>query len=86
MAYDGSKLSKLVGTLSGSFNIWVYEHTDAIATVNSAGYFSDGAARGLKENDLMIVKDTTNDLLDFVRVKDDYDVTDGLRVTDTDSD
>lgn len=86
MAYDGSKLSRLAGFYDGAWNLWVYRHTDAIATVNTAGYFSDGEERGLKENDLMIVVDTTNDLIDFVQVKSDYDVTDGLRVTATDSD
>ncbi len=86
MAYDGGKLSRIGGLMSGDWNLWVYRHTDAIATVNSAGYFSDAAARGMKENDLMIVVDTTNGLIDFVRVKSDFDVTDGLRVTDTDSD
>ena len=86
MAYDGSKLSRLGGQMDGAWNLWVYRHTDAIATVNTAGYFSDYSARGMKEDDLVIVVDTTNHLLDFVRVKSDGDVTDGLRVTDTDSD
>jgi 3-mercaptopyruvate sulfurtransferase SseA len=86
MAYDGSKLSHLKGLYDGSWSMWVYRHTDPIATVNTAGYFSDYTDRGVKEDDLVIVVDTTNHLLDFVRVKSDGDVTDGLRVTETDSD
>lgn len=70
------------GTLSR--NVWMYVTTDDIATVNTAAYFSSGY--GLKEDDLMIVSDITNHLIDLVRVKSDLDVTDGLRVTDTDTD
>lgn len=86
MAYDGNKLSRLAGTFDGAWSFWLYRSADAIATVNTAGYFSDYATRGMKEDDLVIVVDTGNHLLDFVRVKSDGDVTDGLRVTDTDSD
>lgn len=84
MAFSNTYLVKIGGSFDGEHNIWMYASADAIATVNSAGYFPAGY--GLKEDDMMLVMDTTNHLLDLVRVKSDLDVTDGLRITDTDSD
>lgn len=90
MAYDGSKLSQLKGTYDGTWNLWLYRHTDAIATVNTAGYFADATARGMKVDDMVIVVDTTNHLTDFCIVagitSGAGDITDGLRVTSTNSD
>lgn len=87
MAFDKDGLF-LIGNGNGngtlSRNVWMYVTLDAIATVNSATYFPSGY--GLKEDDMMIVSDITNHLLDICRVKSDLDITDGLRVTDTDSD
>jgi len=39
-------------------SIWSYTNTDAHATVAGAGYFSDGANKGLKANDIVFVVDT----------------------------
>ncbi len=32
---------------------WTYKSTDAIATVQAAGYFTDGAARGMQVGDIV---------------------------------
>ncbi len=37
---------------------WVYSSTDAHATVVGAGYFTDGAARGMKVGDFIFVLKT----------------------------
>lgn len=70
------------GTLSR--NMWMYVTTDAIATVNTAAYFPDGY--GLKEDDGMRVVDITNHKHYDVIVKADFDVTDGVEITGTDTD
>ena len=41
MAYSASGLSRLAG--ASNLNLWAYTTTDAIAAVNSAGYFNDAA-------------------------------------------
>jgi len=38
--------------------IWYYSNTDAHTDVDAAGYFTDGVAKGLVANDVMIVVDT----------------------------
>ena len=41
MAYSASGLTRLNGDSNGS--LWRYTTTDAIAAVNTAGYFNDAA-------------------------------------------
>ena len=55
MAYAASGLSRLAGDSNG--NMWRYTTTDAIATVNTAGYFNDAAGM-LAVRDLICVHDT----------------------------
>jgi hypothetical protein len=38
--------------------VWYYSTTDAHTDVDAAGYFTDGANKGLVANDVMIVVDT----------------------------
>lgn len=45
-----------------------YTSADVAATVAAAGYISDGASRGIKLNDWVIVTDTTTPLLTSHRV------------------
>ena len=69
--------------------LWTYSSADAIATVNTAGYFNSAASL-LKVGDLIYVFDTVNVLGHLVYVNANngtvVDVTNGLAVTDTDSD
>lgn len=39
-------------------NIWAYVSADAAATVNGAGYFTNGDALGMKVGDIIIGRDT----------------------------
>lgn len=87
MAYSASGLSRLAG--SSNFNLWSYVTTDAIAAVNSAGYFND-AANMLAVRDLIVVHDTNVPTTNFVTVLSNngsaVDVSDGTAVAETDGD
>lgn len=57
MAYN----TKYLGVISqkignNGFSVWSLETTDAIATVNTDAYISDGVARGMKQGDEVTVR------------------------------
>ena len=87
MAYSASGLSRLAG--SSNFNLWSYVTTDAIAAVNSAGYFND-AANMLAVRDVILVADTNTPTTHFVTVLSNtgtvVDVSDGTAIAETDGD
>lgn len=87
MAYAASGLARIGGDSNGS--LWMYTTTDAIATVNTAGYFND-AANMLAVRDLIIVCDTNVPTTNFVNVLSNtgtvVDVSDGTAVAETDGD
>lgn len=87
MAYAASGLARIGGDSNGS--LWMYSTTDAIATVNSSGYFND-AANMLAVRDLIIVCDTNTPTTNFVNVLSNtgtvVDVSDGTAVAETDGD
>lgn len=71
--------------------IWYYETADAIATVNSSGYFTNGDALGMKVGDTVIVRDTATPTTSLCTVIDvtaggQADVSDGTAISQTDSD
>ena len=86
MAYSASGLTRIGGDSNGS--VWRYT-TDAIAAVNTAGYFND-AANMLAVRDLIMVHDTNTPTTNFVTVLSNtgsvVDVSDGTAVSETDSD
>ena len=65
MAYSSSGLHRIGG--ASGVNLWIYQTTDTIATVNSAGYFND-AAPMLNVRDLIIVMDTNTPTTHFCTV------------------
>lgn len=87
MAYASAGLTRIGGASNG--DLWFYSTTDAIAAVNTEGYFND-AANMLSVRDVIIVADTNTPTTSFVSVKSNtgsvVDVTDGLAITETDSD
>jgi len=87
MAYAASGLARIGGDSNGS--LWMYTTTDAIATVNTEGYFN-GAANMLAVRDLVIVCDTNVPTTNFVNVLSNtgtvVDVSDGTAVVETDGD
>jgi hypothetical protein len=87
MAYASAGLHRIGG--GSGVNLWIYQTTDAIATVNSAAYFND-ASNMLNIRDLIIVQDTNVPTTNFVTVLSNasgvVDVSDGTVVVETDSD
>jgi hypothetical protein len=87
MAYAASGLARIGGDSNGS--LWMYTSADAIATVNTAGYFNS-AANMLAVRDLIIVCDTNVPTTNFVNVLSNtgtvVDVSDGTAVVETDGD
>ncbi|MAL99414.1 MAG: hypothetical protein CL583_13305 [Alteromonadaceae bacterium] len=54
MAYNSDYLTLAVPKLGPlGTNIWVYHGIDATGTVDTAGHFTDGAARGMEPGDLV---------------------------------
>jgi hypothetical protein len=87
MAYSASGLHKIGG--ASGVNLWIYQTADAIATVNTAGYFNN-SANMLNVRDLIIVQDTNTPTTSFVSVLSNtgtvVDVSDGTAVAETDGD
>ena len=87
MAFNAANLTQLAH--GNGFKLWAYSSADAIASVNSANYFSD-AANMLTVRDVIIVLDTNTPTTSFVSVLSNtgsvVDVSDGLAITETDSD
>ena len=88
MAYAASGLSMLA-TANG-FSLWHYSSADAIAAVNRAGYFTGDSVNMLAVRDVIIVVDTNTPTTSLVSVLSNdgttVDVSDGLAITETDSD
>jgi len=87
MAFASSGLTRVGGDSNGS--LWMYTSADAIATVNTAGYFNS-AANMLAVRDLIIVRDSNVPTTSFCTVLSNtgsvVDVSDGTAVAETDSD
>ena len=88
MAYALSGLQQ-IGPGGNAPRMWVYSTTDAIATVNSSGYFND-AADLLQVRDIIWVCDTSTPTTNIVSVLSNassvVDVSDGTAISETDSD
>ena len=87
MAYASAGLTRIGGASNG--DLWFYTTTDAIAAVNTEGYFND-AANMLAVRDVIIVADTNTPTTSFVSVLSNtgsvLDVSDGTAIAETDSD
>ena len=87
MAYASAGLTRIGGASNG--DLWFYTTTDAIAAVNTEGYFND-AANMLGVRDVIIVADTNTPTTSFVSVLSNtgsvVDVSDGTAIAETDSD
>lgn len=92
MAYSTSNPPRVLAqALGGGGRLWLYEHTDAIATVNTSGYFTNGDALGMKVGDTVIIRDTSTPTTSLATVIDvtaggQADISDGTTVSQTDSD
>ena len=70
MAYTPATLDCMVPRTGAGPAIWTYSSVDAHGDVDAVGYFSDGADRGLKANDVMIVNDTNTPTCTIHQVAD----------------
>jgi hypothetical protein len=87
MAFALSGLTRLAG--GSGVALWHYTSADAIATVNTAAYFND-ASDMMNIRDVIIVVDTATPTTSLVSVLTNasgvVDVSDGLAITETDTD
>ena len=87
MAYNAANLTRIGGASNG--DLWFYTSADAIADVNTAGYFND-ASNMLAVRDVIIVVDTNTPTTSFVNVLSNasgvVDVSDGTAIAETDTD
>lgn len=78
-----------VGPTGAAPRIWVYSSADAIGDVNTAGYFNN-ASDLLSVRDIIFVVDTATPATNIVSVLSNasgvVDVSNGLAITETDSD
>lgn len=59
MAYAATNPpAKVTQTIAGK-SLWIYTSVDDDATVNGAGYFTNGVALGMQAGDFVLVWDTT---------------------------
>jgi hypothetical protein len=91
MAYNSNGLSAAGGQskAGNAPQMWTYSSADAIATVNTSGYFNN-ASTLLKVGDVIYVYDTATPTASWVTVlsnaSDVVDVSDGTTIAMTDSD
>lgn len=78
-----------VGPGGAGVRLWTYSSADAIATVNTAGYFNDASSL-LQVRDIIFCVDTATPATHIVNVLSNasgvVDVSDGLAITETDTD
>lgn len=89
MAFNAANLNRLAG--ASGVALWHYATTDAVADVNTAGYFNS-AANMLNLNDVIIAVTSTGGtpVISHLYVNANngttVDVVDGVAITNTDSD
>jgi hypothetical protein len=87
MAFNASGLTRIGG--ASNADLWFYTTADAIATVNTSGYFND-ASNMLAVRDVIIVADTSTPTTNLVSVLSNasgvVDVSDGTAIAETDTD
>lgn len=89
MAFNSANLTRLAG--ASGVSLWHYTTTDAIADVNTAGYFNSAAAM-MNVNDVIIAVTSTGTTPvvshTYVNANNGstVDVVDGVAITNTDTD
>ena len=90
MAYSSTGLNLVAGSKAGNApQIWSYQSADALATVNTTGYFNSAASL-MKVGDLIYVYDTATPTASLVVVLSNtgtvVDVSDGTTISVADAD
>ena len=91
MAYDTKNPPALVyQAIGGMVRHWVYKSPDAAATVDGAGYFTNGQKLGMKVGDLVEVINTTGNITTLHQVSavsaSGVDLNDATVINQTDTD
>jgi len=60
MPYVSYTLRPESGAIDGSFNRWFMDNNDAPATVDTAGYITDGGRKGMRVGDIVTYRQWTN--------------------------
>jgi len=89
MAFDRDKLARLGSPNTNAPALWSYTSADAIATVNTSGYFND-ASKELRVRDIMIITDsatpTAHHCIVLSNAAGVVDISDGTVIAETDTD
>lgn len=59
MSYVPAQLRKVAGGIGSGPSIWHYYGTDAHTDVDATDFFSDGANKGMRVNDIVFVINTS---------------------------
>jgi hypothetical protein len=91
MAYSTSNPPVLLQQPIAGLRLWYYSSADAAATVDAAGYFTNGFDLGMRANDQIFVYNTAGSITTWHRVMVDagnlIDLSDGTIIgSATDSD
>lgn len=89
MAFNAANLTRLAG--ASGVSLWHYTTTDAIADVNTAGYFNSAANMlGLNDVIIAVTSTGTTPVVSHTYVNANngstVDVVDGVAITNTDTD
>jgi len=89
MAFSRDGLSRIGSSQGDAPTIWSYSSADAIATVNTSGYFND-ASKELGIRDIVLVTDTATPTAHWCIVLSNaagvVDISDGTVIAETDTD
>ena len=87
MAFNAANLTRMAG--ASGVALWHYTSADAIATVNTAGYFN-GASGMLNIRDVIIVVDSNTPTTNLANVLSNasgvVDISNGTPIIETDAD
>ena len=92
MTYSTSTPPRLISQGIVGGRIWYYESADAIATVNTASYISNGYTLGMRVGDTLIVRDPATPTTSLCTVitatasTGAVDISDGTAIAQTNSD
>ena len=93
MAYETSNPPFLVSQgVGNSRKVWMYVDADAITTVRVSGYFTNGYALGMRAGDLIFVVDSdASPISAQLCIVNEasattVDISNGVAITETDSD
>lgn len=93
MSYSTSNPPSLIAQApAGGRKVWLYSSTDGATTVRVSGYFTNGYLLGMRAGDILLMIDTdaapiaASWMIVNAATTTTTDVSDGVAITETDSD